>query len=275
MPKKAASSCAEQTGSDRLTRNNGPLGTAVPPKRIKPAELDDNGDIRVNPFFVPLGDIPREVILDGKPGAVWHFSAVLREDVNEPGVLRWGVTLGSEELLTAMGRMDFLKVLGGLRKGALKQQEENPGEEIKYPTQEDLKRNIDGLGHPTIAVDFKINGTTKSGDAAVSGEFRYDRNRNLGTANDKSGRYMSEKARPEKKDRDPEKIADWGRMVAEKFGEHLRVPVVFEQIKTVANPIAGQAMLLQPPRADPAPPAAPRAQPAQASSSNNVTRRSR
>lgn len=223
--------------------------------------MDDERRIRVNPFLVSLDEIPREVILDGKPGAVWHFTASLREDAANPGVLKWDVMLGSEELLTVMGRMDFLKVLGGMRKAANQQQRQDPDRRVEYPTQEDLKKGIDGLGHPTIAVDFKINGTTKEGKAAMSGEFRYDRSLNSGTANDKSGRFMSEKARPRKEDRDPEKIAEWGNVIAERFADHLRIPVTFEQLKTAANPVGGHASVLQPSVAGPAVSAARGARP--------------
>lgn len=244
MPNDSVQPRSEEPTNTRLTRSNGPLGTSVPPKRIKDVEMDDGRHIRVNPFWVPLEEIPREAILNGRPGAVWHYSAVLSEEADNPGVLRYRVMLGSEELLTVMGRMDFLKLLGGLRKGALKQQRENPESAIEYPTQEGLKKSIDGLGHPTIAVDFKPNGMTKEGKAAVSGEFRYAPDLKLGTANDKSGRYMSEKARPARGDRDPGKIAEWGKMVAKSFSDHLDVSVAFEQIKTLSNPVAGHAAML-------------------------------
>lgn len=214
--------------------------------------MDDDGQLRVNPFLVPLREIPREVILDGKPGAVWHFTATLREDPANPGVLKWGVMLGSEEASTVMSRMDFLKVLGGMRKAANQQQRRDPDRRVEYPTQEDLKKWIDGLGHPTIAVAFKINGKTKVGEGAHSGEFRYNRILNSGTTNDKSGRYMSEKARPRKEDRDPGRIAEWGEAVAEVFADHLRVPVTSEQLKTAANPVGGHASALQPSAAGPA-----------------------
>ncbi|GAA2631434.1 hypothetical protein [Streptomyces axinellae] len=251
MPETPGRSQADERNNRRLTRNNGPLGTSVLPKRAKDHELDDQGDIRVNPFLVPLEEIPREVILDGKPGAVWHFSAVLRGEPDNPDVLRWRVMLGSEELLTVMSRMDFLKVLGGLRKGALEEQKANPEEEIAYPTQEGLAKNISGLGHTTIAVDFKIHGATKAGKAALSGEFRYDPACNAGWINDKSGRYMSKRVRTKKTDRDPEKIAEWGQAVAKEFSDHLGIPVPFNQLKTSSNPVATPAAALQPTAARP------------------------
>ena len=246
MPKTPGRSQADEQDSRRLTRNNGPLGTSVLPKRAKDRELDDQGDIRVNPFLVPLEEIPREVILIGKPDAVWHFSAVLRAEPDNPDVLRWRVMLGSEELLTVMGRMDFLKLLGSLRKGAVEQQKADPGAEVKYPTQKDLEKKISGLGHTTIAVDFKIHGTTKAGKAALSGEFRYDPVRRVGWVNDKSGRYMSDKVRTNKADRDPEKIAEWGETVAKAFSDRLGIPVTFRQLKTSSNPVAAPVAALRP-----------------------------
>ncbi|MFF0516871.1 hypothetical protein [Streptomyces sp. NPDC004250] len=224
----------------------------MPPKRIKEGEKDDEGQIRVNPFLVSLDEMPPEAILDGKPGAVWHFSASLREDAANPGVLKWDIMVGSENPLTVMRRMDFLKVLGGMRKAANQQQRKAPERRVEYPTPEDFKKSIDGLGHPTIAVAFKIHGTTKEGRAAMSGEFRYDRTLNSGAVNDKSGRYMSEKARPKKTDRDPEKVAEWGKMIAKMFAERLQVPVIFEQLKTADNPVGSHASTLQPPAARPA-----------------------
>ncbi|MEW1796912.1 MULTISPECIES: hypothetical protein [Streptomyces] len=207
--------------------------------------MDDERQVRVNPFLVSLDEIPREAILDGKPGAVWHFSATLREDADRPGVLDWQVMMGSEEALSVMGRMDFLKVLGGMRKAANQQQKEDPEQRIEYPTQEDLKKGIDGLGHPTIAVDFKIHGATKAGNAAMSGEFRYDPESRSARANDRSGRYMSKNHRPET-DKAPEKIAEWGEAIAKKFSDHLGIPVVFEQLKTLPNPLERNAATLQP-----------------------------
>lgn len=274
MPKNSASSHSEEPGSKRLTRNNGPLGTSIPPKRIKDEEMDDERQIRVNPFLVSLDEIPREVILDGKPGAVWHFTAALREEAARPGVLNWGVMLGSEEALTVMDRMDFLKVLGGMRKAANQQQKEDPDKTIDYPTQEDLTKGINGLGHPTIAVDFKIHGATKEGNAALSGEFRYDPKLNSGKVNDRSGRYMSKKHRPET-EKAPEKIAEWGEVIAKKFSEHLGIPVVFEQLKTLSNPVGSHASKLQPSAAGPAPSAARRAQQPQAGSAAKEVKKKR
>ncbi|MET9555004.1 hypothetical protein [Streptomyces sp. NPDC006645] len=246
MPENSGPSRSEETGDRRLTRNNGLLGTSLPPKRIKAEEKDDEHQIRVNPFWVPLDEIPPEVILDGKAGAVWHFSATLREESARPGVVDWGVMLGSEEALTVMGRMDFLKVLGGMRQAANRQREEDPETETDYPSQEDLAKGIHGLGHPTIAVEFKIHGVTKVGKAALSGEFRYDPALGSGRLNDKSGRYMSKSHRPET-EKAPEKIAEWGQVIAKKFSDHLGIPVAFEQLKTLPNPVGGLASTLRPP----------------------------
>ncbi len=262
----------EEGGVRRTTRQN--LGRQLPPKRIKDRELDDGNYLRANPLLIPLDEIPREWIINGNKGAVWHYSAVQREDPDIPGVLRrWRVMLGSEQLLTVLGRKDFLKLLGSLRKGALKQQQENPEENIKYPTQRDLEKGIDGLGHTTIAVDFHKDGKAKRGAAAISGEFRYDPELEFGTANDKSGRFMSKGARPNERDRDPELVAKWGEEVAQAFSNHLRKPVVFDQIKTLSNPTAGHASRLQPTAGQPASSAARPALRTQARSANQETHR--
>jgi hypothetical protein len=198
--------------------------------------------VRVNPLWVPLEEVPREWLLNGRKGAVWHYSVV--EDDN--GKDR--VMLGSEELLTVVTQEQFDDLLAGMQEAFRRQQKRQPWKKTKDLTAEDLRKAINGQGHPTIAVRFTSDGRTVQGAAKVSGEFRYDPERELGVVNDRSGRYMSKKVRPSAQ---PEEVAVWGENAAGEFRKHLKVDVVFEQIKTSADPpaiptIAKHAKALQP-----------------------------
>ncbi|GAA4788305.1 hypothetical protein [Streptomyces ziwulingensis] len=241
-----------------------PFGPLVPPKRIKDVEYDDGQRLRVNPLFVPLEQVPPQWILQGEPDAVWHYSTVLRDTAENPGVGEWRVMLGSEQVSSVIPQSQVDDLVSAVRA----YREAHPEKNIAPLTEEDLRRSMDGIGHPSIAVDFDADGKTREGKAALSGEFHFDPASRSGTVNDRSGRYMSDKARPNPADRNPAEIAEWGAEVARVFSAHLGVPISFEQIKTlpkgpeepknpkaIDNPTAVHTAALQPavdtaPRAD-------------------------
>ncbi|CAL9588120.1 hypothetical protein SUDANB145_05169 [Streptomyces sp. enrichment culture] len=207
-----------------------PFGPAVPPKRIKDNERDDQNDVRVNPLWIPLDEMPRSWVTEGREGAVWLYSAVPCEDPGQPDAGRWRVTMGSEEIFTVLPKEvvdDLLSAVRNLRA-------ERPDDNIPELTEDSLRAGMQDLGHPTVAVKFNADGTTAAGEAALSGEFRFYPEQGRAEINDKSGRYMSKAARPDPRDREPARVAEWGEALAREFEARLDVPVTFRQTKTLA-----------------------------------------
>ncbi|MBT3153053.1 hypothetical protein HTV45_19635 [Streptomyces sp. CHD11] len=241
-----------------------PFGRPVPPKKTdsRPQETDDNGKVRLNPLWTPLEDIPSAFITEGREGAVWHYSVVeaerevAGEKRKEPVVM-----LGSEEILTVLPEAQRDRLLTGMQEAARRRAKENPEERMTEPTEADLHQAINKLGHPTIAAGFTEGGETRLRDAMMSGELHAFPSKNLVVLNDKSGRYMSVKARGEVA---PQDVATWGENVRKLFSSHLLgVTVQFQQIKTLRPPenraLAQSANALLPPSGPRAATEAPRA----------------
>lgn len=214
-----------------------PYGRPVPPKKTdgREQEMDDQGRVRLNPLWTPLEDIPSAFITEGREGAVWHYS-VVEVEREEDGEKRAEsvVMLGSEEILTVLPEAQQKRLLAGMKEAAERRAEEHPEEGVVKPTQESLDKAINKLGHPTIAAAFTDDGETRVQDAMMSGELHAFPSKDLVVLNDKSGRYMSVKARGEV---DPQEVATWGENVRKLFSDHLLgVTVQFQQIKTLRPP---------------------------------------
>ncbi|WP_435195188.1 hypothetical protein [Streptomyces sp. NRRL F-5630] len=192
------------------------FGATVAPKRVKDEERDDAGDVRLNPLWVPLDEFSAEVLTRSQDG-VWLYT------VTGDG----RVVLGSEQPSALIEQEQFDRLLAGMR-------EKDPG-----LTAEALRDSLDGLGHTGVAAEFsETSGRTAAGKARVSGEFRWDKELDAWTVNDKSGRYMSDKVRP---DVDPERATAWLENVAKLFAERLGATVVANPVKTKATPPAPPA----------------------------------
>ncbi|GHE85227.1 hypothetical protein [Streptomyces fumanus] len=244
-----------------------PYGRPVPPKKTdsRPQEQDDKGMLRLNPLLMPLDELPRNLFMKGREGAVWHYSVVEAErEVHGVKQTVPVAMLGSEEILTVLTEEELNGLLANMQDAARRQAQANPDEQVAVPTMEDLKKGIDKLGHPTIAAAFAPNGETRVGDAMISGEVRVFPSENRIVLNDKSGRYMSEKVRP---GLDPQEAAQWGENVRKLFSAQLPgVKVEFEQIKTLRPPenaaIAQSANAMLPPAGQGAATGVPQAGPA-------------
>ncbi|MCW7945164.1 hypothetical protein AAW14_24925 [Streptomyces hygroscopicus] len=173
-------------------------------------------------MLISLDEIPPAWILKGREDAVWHYS-VVKDDK---------IMLGSEKLLTVIPEEQFDELLTGMQEAVREQQRRHPETSTKDLTEQDLKNGIDGLGHPTIAVEFSDDGGTLVAPAALSGEFRYDPRRQLGTINDQSGRYMSKAVRPGV---DPGQVEKWLENACKVFEKKLGIPVTYEQTKTLPD----------------------------------------
>ncbi len=188
-------------GTD-LDHEYGPL---VPPKRVKDEEADSEGFPRVNPVLYRLSELPREVLL-GHTEAQWHYA------VDADGDIR----IGSEQLGQMLSDEELLDQYANYHNGA------RP--EIGDPAVQEFRDRIDGQGHPTIAVEFTDSGEVANAapPARVSGEIGWNDEAQRWEANDKSGRYMSEKVRPSP---DPDDIHRWIGNVAVRLSRRLGVPV--------------------------------------------------
>ncbi|MFJ8644434.1 hypothetical protein [Streptomyces sp. NPDC093610] len=195
-------------------------GETVAPKRVKPEERDAVGDVRVNPLWTPLDEIDPALLITGNRDAVWIYT------VNAEG----RVLLGSERPSAIVTPEQFEALLAGMRRVA------------PDLTADELRDDLDGLGHTGIAARFGESGRSHTGMSRISGEFRWSQKLERWTVNDKSGRYMSGAVRP---GLDPAVAAGWLGEVAGLFTERLGVRVVPEQVKTAS---AG------PPGAPPPPP---------------------
>jgi hypothetical protein len=173
-------------------------GRLVPPKRVKPGESDSDGRVRLTPLWYRLPDFPR-VFLE-RQDAHWHYA------VDANGEIR----IGSEEIRTVVEDGEWHQLLDGMRRV-----DENL-------TLDRLKKSLDGQGHPTIAAGFADQGITETWPARVSGEFNWNAASGRWEVNDKSGRYMSDKVRP---DLEPDGITRWVGNVARRLSTRLGVEV--------------------------------------------------
>ncbi|WP_158075151.1 lonely Cys domain-containing protein [Streptomyces sp. CB02400] len=199
-------------GSDAGARDR--FGDPVLPKRIKDEERDQDGDVRLNPLWVPLDEVDPDLLITGNRDAVWLYT------VTDDG----RVILGTEDLSGIVTPEQFDALLAGMR-------EKDPD-----LTAETLRRTLDGLGHTGIAAGFvddggRTAGRTLPGRSRVSGEFRWSGRLRSWVVNDKSGRYMSETVRP---GLDAAEAADWLTNVAALFSDRLGVVVRTDQVKTAA-----------------------------------------
>ncbi|MFE5238788.1 MULTISPECIES: lonely Cys domain-containing protein [unclassified Streptomyces] len=210
-------------GSGAAPRDLLAFGEQVAPKRVKDEERDAAGDVRVNPLWVPLDEVDPDLLVTGSKDAVWIYT------VTGDG----RVLLGSEQPSAIVTPEQFDALLTGMRRVT------------PELTADQLRSQLDGLGHTGIAADFGGKGRTVPGPSRVSGEFRWNAERGRWTVNDKSGRYMSESVRP---GLDPAVAAGWLERVAGLFTDRLGVRVVPDQVKTSAAP---------PPEGGSAPPPAP------------------
>ncbi|MET9369075.1 lonely Cys domain-containing protein [Streptomyces griseoflavus] len=216
-------------GSDAAARDR--FGDPVLPKRVKDEERDQDGDVRLNPLWVPLDEVDPDLLITGNRDAVWLYT------VTDDG----RVILGTEDLSGIITPEQFDALLAGMR-------EKDPD-----LTAEALRKTLDGLGHTGIAAGFaddggETAGRTLPGRSRVSGEFRWNEKLRSWVVNDKSGRYMSESVRP---GLDAAEAADWLTNVAALFSARLGVVVRTDQVKTAAA--------VPPPPPAPAPPPPPSA----------------
>ncbi|MBV2354911.1 hypothetical protein KUM39_11120 [Streptomyces sp. J2-1] len=183
------------------------FGESVAPKRVKDEELYGmDGTVRPNPLRVRMDELDPARLTENRD-AVWLYV------VDEQG----DIVLGSEKVTGIMRPDEFDTLLQGIRRT-------DPG-----LTAEGLTSLLDGIGHTGLAVRFDERNLTSPGEARVAGEFRWSEELGSWTVNDRSGRYMSGKVRP---DLTEETARRWLGNVAQRFGERLGVPVAAQLVKT-------------------------------------------
>ncbi|WP_218924466.1 hypothetical protein [Streptomyces sp. st140] len=196
-------------------------GDSVAPKRVKPEEHDGEGDVRVNPLWIPLDDVDPDLLVTANPDTVWIYT------VTEDGQ----ILLGSEQPSGIITPEQFDALLAGMRSVA------------PDLTADGLRKDLDGLG------GFGEFGRSEPGMSRGSGEVRWSPELKQWTVNDKLSRYKSESVRP---GLGPDVAAGRLREVAELLTERLGMRVVPEQVKT-----ATAAPSDQPPAPVVPPPAVP------------------
>ncbi|WP_422771301.1 hypothetical protein ACN28C_32515 [Plantactinospora sp. WMMC1484] len=221
-PPKAAEPKAAEPKAAELDETRGP---AVDPKGVKPFEIDPpvtaggktvSGDalrtqqVRVNPAWMPLSDFTPEIHA-GRPDARWHYV------VTEGG----DIMIGSEEILTVVSAKQLDDLHAAMR--------------TKNPdlTLDQLRESINQQGHPTIGVRFDAEGHAYVGKGRISGELHRDPETGRWVVDDKSGRYMSEKIRPQL---DPADVKRWLDNVAVVLSKQLGEPVEARPYKHTTAP---------------------------------------
>jgi hypothetical protein len=176
-------------------------GLSLGPKhnRPKPPEIDDQGNLRLNPLRYRLEDFPPALLLDRK-GVVWHFS------VAESGE----ILIGSENPFDALKDDEPTALQNGM-------QQANPG-----LTTEELRQRLTDQGHPTVTAGFDETGRTTLQPARVSGELRWNEEVARFEVIDRSGRYMHPTVRP---DVTPANATRWLGNVAQRLARHFGVPI--------------------------------------------------
>lgn len=199
-------------------------GDSVAPKRVKPEERDGEGDVRVNPLWIPLDDVDSDLLVTANPDTVWIYT------VTEDGQ----ILLCSEQPSGIITPEQFDALLAGMRSVA------------PDLTADGLRKDLDGLGHTGIAARFGESGRSEPGMSRGSGEVRWSPELKRWTVNDKLSRYRSESVRP---GLGLDVAAGRLREVAELLTERLGVRVVPEQVKTATAAPSGQppAPVIPPP----------------------------
>jgi hypothetical protein len=217
-----------------------PFGPPVAPKRTddRPQEMDDMGQVRLNPAWVSLEAISADAFTKGPEGAAWIYSVVeIEREIAGEKRMEPVIMLGSEKVSTLFHDPELDDLLSRMQEAQHRQAKAHPDGSAEVLTKEDIKKAIDKLGHPTITAAFTPDGKTRVQEAMMSGELHAYPSKNLVVLNDKSGRYMSVKARGEV---DPQEVAAWGEEVRRLFSKHLPgVTVEFQQIKTLRPPENG------------------------------------
>ncbi|MEV5755121.1 hypothetical protein AB0L00_45630 [Actinoallomurus sp. NPDC052308] len=146
------------------------FGEPVFPGGLRARELDDQADLRLNPLWSLLEDVPPSVLTRNRK-AVWLYT--VRPDGR--------VVVGSE----TPGRL-----LGPEQLADLRASDPTLAELDDDAARETLDERWGRIGHPGIGADFAANGDAKEGSSRVSGEFRWDEELRQWVVDDDSGRYM-------------------------------------------------------------------------------------
>lgn len=191
-------------------------GLALNAKKIKDHEIDDKGQLRINPVWIPLKNLTGEILDQSPPGAKWQYAVTPSGDI----------FFGSEDITSIIGSEQIDKIYEGMAKVYDGRDEEHP-----KLTREELVKKMMEMGHPTIAAAFKKKGATKNAPKArVSGEMHLEDG--VWTLNDKSGRYMAEKVRGKLDHADLER---WMSGVADRISKQTGKKINYRIVKHAAK----------------------------------------
>src|SRR5262249_14399551 len=150
--------------------------------------------VRLNPLWYRLEDF-RPALLE-RTGARWHYTVDELADIS----------LGSEEFSTVIEDAELEQLSQGMwhRDARNPQSPNRPAQPEHQPSpitfeafQAELKDALDHQGHPTIAAGFDALRRAWARPARISGEVYFNADKGRWEVNDKSGRYMSGKLRPD------------------------------------------------------------------------------
>ena len=195
-------------------------GDLAEPTKVHDRERDDQGDIRLNPLWYRLSDLPPGVVLSHR-GGKWRY--VVRAD--------GAIYIGAEKLESMLSDDEWENLVGNMRLAKAN----------RDLTVDELKAALRRQGHPTIAAGFTDTGTAVAAPARVGGALLWNPDTERWEVNDKSGRYMSTTARPGITE---ERALPWITNVAARLTEHLGVeiaPVPFRTPDAAAPPVGPQS----------------------------------
>ncbi len=195
-------------------------GDLAEPTKVHDRERDDQGDIRLNPLWYRLSDLPPGVVLSHR-GGKWRY--VVRAD--------GAIYIGAEKFESMLSDDEWENLVGNMRLA----------EANRDLTVDELKAALRRQGHPTIAAGFTDTGTAVAAPARVGGGLHWNPDMERWEVNDKSGRYMSTTARPGITE---ERALPWITNVAARLTEHLGVeiaPVPYRTPDAAAPPVGPQS----------------------------------
>jgi hypothetical protein len=176
-------------------------GLSLGPKHNRPKapEIDDQGDLRLNPLRYRLEEFPPALLLDRR-GVEWAFAVTADGEI----------LMGAENSFHALEHDERTVLEDGMRQA-------NP--EL---TEDELRRGLIDQGHPTITAGFDATGRSTIQPARVSGVLRWDMEAARFEIIDESGRYMHPTVRP---GFTPEDATRWLTNVARRMARHFGVPI--------------------------------------------------
>ncbi|GAA4263661.1 hypothetical protein GCM10022255_110230 [Dactylosporangium darangshiense] len=204
------------------------------PRAVQQHERDGRGEVRLNPFWYRLDELPPQDVLDRKD-TIWSYT------VDENG----DVLVGTADGRGLRSEEQWDQLLASVRRVE------------PDLTSQRFRELIDGQGHPTLAVGFDAEGRTVVRPARVTGELLWNDRSERWEINNRSNSYMPEVVRGHRPRRDVDWwLANAARQLSERLGKPVatapplttqqgqvrpRPDQVERQVRAIVTPYAGNA----------------------------------